>query len=232
MLKPIARKIYAGIPFKRMLFALMKRVGTPPESLYRHLHFSGDFRVAINQKESFLIRHYGFEVENELFWRGLFTGREGTALRIWVELSRDAKVIFDVGANSGVYALAAKAVNSDAAVFAIEPIARVFEKLRANDELNGFGIRCLAFAASDEDGEAAIFDFRGEHSYSSTFHRELFVNDDLVPTTVKTMRLDTFVREANIGRLDLMKIDVEGHEPAVLRGLGTFLEQFQPTMLV
>jgi FkbM family methyltransferase len=232
MLKPIVRKIYSGIPFKPAMFALVKRAATPPETLYRHLHFTGDFRVAVDREHAFLIRHYGFEVENELFWRGLFTGREGTALRIWVELARNASVIFDVGANSGVYALAAKAVNSKAAVFAFEPIRRVFEKLRVNDELNGFGIECLEVAASNEDGEAAIFDFQGEHSYSSTFHRELFVNDDLVPTTVKTTRLDTLISEMSIERLDLMKIDVEGHEPEVLQGMGSYLDRFRPTMLL
>ena len=45
-------------------------------------------------------------------------------------------------------------------------------------------------------------------------------------------RLDNFLQAHNCQRLDLLKIDVESHEPAVLRGLGDWLPRFHPSMIV
>jgi hypothetical protein len=49
---------------------------------------------------------------------------------------------------------------------------------------------------------------------------------------VKVKRLDTLICEYGIERVDLIKIDVEGHEPAVLEGLGDYLRRFSPTILI
>ncbi len=231
-MRKFAKKIYEAAPFKRRVFTVLKQVWIPGEHIYRHLHFNGDFDVSVDSQHSFKVRHFGFEVENTLFWEGLLGGWESTALRVWTQLARDAKVVFDVGANTGIYSLIAKAVNEKADVYALEPVKRVYEKLVINNELNGFDLKCLDVAASDEDGVAEIFDFPGNHTYSTTFHREIFSDDRLVPVEVKVKRLESLINERRIEQVDLMKIDVEGHEPAVLEGLGGYLEKFAPTMIV
>ena len=47
--------------------------------------------------------------------------RERQSLRLWLQAAKHARTIFDVGANSGVYALAG-AVNKNASIDAFEPI--------------------------------------------------------------------------------------------------------------
>lgn len=42
------RKLYRSIPFKRQIFTLAKRFGTPSERIFRHLHFEGTFPVRID----------------------------------------------------------------------------------------------------------------------------------------------------------------------------------------
>ena len=231
-MKRFAKAIYNFLPLKKQLFLAIRRFGVPSRRIYQHLHFKGDFTVRIDQTSSFHIRHYGFEMENDLFWGGIDRGSEKTALRMWCELVGKASVIFDVGANTGIYSLAAKALSPNAKLIAIEPVHRVFEKLVVNCWLNNFDISCIEAALSDEDGEATLFDFPGEHSYSSTFHKEIFGELDLVETQVKVVRLDTLVNEYQIDKIDLMKIDVEGHEADVLRGFGDCLERFKPTILI
>jgi len=49
---------------------------------------------------------------------------------------------------------------------------------------------------------------------------------------VRTTRLDTVIESYSINRVDLVKIDVEGHEPEVLDGMGRFLGEFKPTLLI
>ncbi|MGH7092109.1 MAG: FkbM family methyltransferase, partial [Stellaceae bacterium] len=50
-------------------------------------------------------------------------------------------------------------------------------------------------------------------------------------TPVILRRLDTIVAEARLARLDLVKIDVEGHERAVLAGAEAVLRRFRPAIV-
>jgi hypothetical protein len=49
---------------------------------------------------------------------------------------------------------------------------------------------------------------------------------------IDIVRLDTFIKQNNIQHIDLMKIDVETHEPQVLEGMGGYLKKFQPTFII
>jgi hypothetical protein len=56
--------------------------------------------------------------------------------------------------------------------------------------------------------------------------------DKTIETAIQVERLDTFVERMGIDRIDLMKMDVETHEPEVLAGMGRYLEEFAPAMLI
>lgn len=71
-MKRILKKIYKGIPFKKEFYTLLKNIGTPSESLYRHLHFNGIIKVKVNNRAKFKMTHYGYRLENEIFWNGLY----------------------------------------------------------------------------------------------------------------------------------------------------------------
>lgn len=79
-------------------------------------------------------------------------------MRLWRALTQDAEFITDVGANTGVFWLAAAALNPRTRIVALEPVQRNYEKLVATIALNSFKIRALQIAASDFDGEAIMFD--------------------------------------------------------------------------
>jgi FkbM family methyltransferase len=212
---------------------MLRKVFHPSEKVYKHLHFEGDFSVPIDNDHSFRIHHFGYEVENSLFWAGLDNGWERTSIGLWRRLVPNSSVIFDIGANTGVYSLIAKCLNPGARVIALEPISRVFSRLRQNVLLNGYDIECLELAASDFDGTATVYDTPTEHVYSVTVNRNLNAPDTpVVPTEIQTARLDTVLDRLEIDRLDLIKIDVETHEPQMLKGLGDKLSTFRPTMLV
>ncbi len=159
------------------------------------------------------MRHYGFELENEVFWRGLENGWEHVSISLWTKLVKEANVILDVGANTGIYSLIAKSVNPDSRVYAFEPVERVFEKLEFNNRLNDFDIICFDQALSDTDGEAIIYDVPSEHVYSVTVNKNINTLDaTVIPTKIKIMKLDTFIERIKIERVDLIKIDVETHQ--------------------
>ena len=232
MVRQILKRVYSRIPFKKQLFSLLKLFWIPSHSIYQHLHFRGVFEVKVENK-TFKIRHYGYEVENDLFWKGIGHGWEGTSLKLWMELCKVSTTIIDIGANTGVYALVAKTANYNADVYAFEPIKQVFDKLRGNCVINHYPIECLEYAVSNNDGTAKVFLPATEHVYSVTVNQNRLGGSIRVyEQEVKTKRLSSFIEERKIMNIDLMKIDVETHEVEVLEGMGRYLEEMRPSIIL
>jgi FkbM family methyltransferase len=231
-LKATLRRVYRSIPAKQPVYELMRRMGTPPEKLHKHLLFNGVFE-ARGASRPFKMVNSSCELETALFWRGLETAWEPASMALWRRLCRDALVIMDVGANSGLYALVAKAENPTAEVHAFEPIDRMFEKLANNVRLNGFDIRCEKVALSNVDGVGVVYDPGGETLLSVTVNKDLNA-PGVVSTKVEIplARLDTYLARERTPRIDLMKIDVETHEYEVLQGFEQQLREQRPTMLI
>ena len=231
-MKALLKKAYKALPYKQQIYSGLKQVWTPNEEIYKHLHFKGKFRVPVDGSYSFWINHYGFQIENEIFWAGLENGWEKESFKLWISLCKEAEYIFDVGANTGIYSLIAHAVNPNAKVWAFEPVERVFKKLEENISLNQFPTVCVNKALSDSDGTAIIYDSGGEHVLSVTVNQNLTPSREVEEVSIPITRLDTYIRQNPIPRIDLMKIDVECHEPEVLKGMGDLLSQHQPIMLI
>ena len=221
MFKRVAKAAYASLPMKRQLFEVLRPLGLPPK-LFQHLHFTGPFDTHLG----FRMEAGGEVLENELFWGAEW---ERLSLQTWREHAGTASVILDIGANTGVYALAAKAVNSKAQVIAFEPVTRIAKRLRRNIALNGFDIEVEELAISDADGTAMIHDTDSGLNYSASLEDTFDFNTAAYP--VPTRSLDSVLAARNWPPVGLMKIDVEMHEPAVFRGMAETIRRFRPTIL-
>ncbi len=141
----------------------------------------------------------------------------------------------DVGANMGLYSLfAAGRVGPEGRVLAVEPSGRECEQLRSNLELNGLNnVAIMRTAAARNIGEAQlrVAENRcGGHNTLGTF---------AYPTTKQARKesvslrpLDDIVKEANLSEVNVIKIDVEGAELAVLEGACQVIEQYRPAILI
>jgi FkbM family methyltransferase len=168
----------------------------------------------------------GEKIENELFWGGDW---ERKSLEIWSSHSRQANLIIDIGANTGVYALAAKAANPAARVIAFEPIVRIADLMRHNVAMNNYDIQVEAVAVSDRTGTATIHDVADGMNYGASL--EDFPGNE-TSYEIQTVSLDDYLASRDWPRVDLIKVDVETHEPAVFRGMQETIERFKPTILV
>jgi FkbM family methyltransferase len=232
-MKKLIKSIYSIIPLKKEFFILLRLFWRPGQRIYRHLHFKGVFTVPLEKGRSFRMKHFGYEVENDIFWAGITNGWEKESLKLWIKLCEKADVIFDLGANTGIYSMVAKSIKPKSRVFAFEPVNRIFAKLKENIALNRYDITGVEKAVSDKDGTAIIYDTSTEHVYAVTVNKNLSDPDvKVTETEIKTVTLDTVVREYNLEKIDLIKIDVETHEPEVLAGFSTYLPKFKPTMLI
>lgn len=233
-MKQYLKKIYELLPLKPFVFGLIKSCISLPPAIYQHLHFKGVFKVKIDKEHSFLIYHHGGIEENEIFWKGLEGGWEKRSTAIWTQLASKKQTILDIGANTGLYAMIAKTINPSSAVHAFEPIPAVFQLLNKNKSINHFDIHNHEVALSDFNGIATIYlPDHTDFAYSVTVNQNrLSKNTKVKELTIKTKTLSQFIEENKIQTIDLMKIDVETHEPEVLLGMGKYLNEFRPTMLI
>jgi FkbM family methyltransferase len=231
ILRRALKKLYHILPFKKPLFYLVRFVHVPSSHIYQHLYFKGWFDVKTS-KSKFSIFHHGYQIENEIFWKGL-EGWEGLSIQLWIKLSTLSDVIIDIGANTGIYALVSKSINPKSKVYAYEPVKRVFDKLVLNINKNKFDIKAEEIAISNHDGTAIIYDQPTEHIYSVTINKNLAHESTVVtPVSIVTKTLSTIIEENKLQKIDLIKIDVETHEPEVLEGLGKYLGLFKPILLL
>lgn len=137
----------------------------------------------------------------------------------------------DVGANVGNFALeGASAVGPQGRVIAFEPHPRVFRFLSENLKLNpSLKITATQTAVSDHKGQSIMEDGRRDDMNALTESRSA-ANSGVPSVTVPTITLDEALAEEP-GKIDLLKIDVEGAEMHVLRGAGKTLERSEALMI-
>lgn len=199
---------------------------------YSHVPYAGVVDVASGAGR-FKIVSRGHNIENALYWEGLF-GHEPTTMRLWVEAAAEADVVLDIGANSGVFGLAAAAAGAKA-VHAFEPLPRVYNILVENYQLNSFGgARIWPFAVGERNGVATIFDPGGDAPTSASLS-ERFAKahlGDASAVEVPVVSIDEFFQASGISRVDLIKIDVEGYEKFALRGMKKTVARYGPAILM
>jgi FkbM family methyltransferase len=104
--------------------------------------------------------------------------------------------------------------------------------LVANNQLNGFDTICRTEAVSNYRGKGVIYDLPTEHIYSVTLNSmRPDYSAQTKKVTVDTIAIADIVKEEGLSTVDLIKIDVESHEPEVIEGIGGYLDEFKPTIL-
>jgi FkbM family methyltransferase len=232
-MKKTLKIIYESIPFKLQIYNLLRKFIRLPHHLHQYLYFTGVFKTYINDRY-FLMKNYGyqFHVENEYFWGGISNGWEKVSTKIWLALSKNTDSILDIGANTGCFSLISKTVNPTTQIHCFEPLPGVLEKLRLNISLNNYDINIHPYALSNFNGNAKVYPTSLDHVYSVTVNKNLFENAQVHEQVIEVRKLADVIRENNITKIDLMKIDVETHEVEVLEGMGEYLSKFQPDMLI
>jgi FkbM family methyltransferase len=231
LMKKVIAKIFHIIPFKKEIYSIIRNFYIP--SSYASRPIKGDIKLFWNRNNYFKIySDYDLYIETELFWLGFYGGWEKKSLELWVKLCKTSDTIFDVGANSGIYSLIAQSVNPNSVVFAFEPIERNLELLNYNNKLNKFNIRINNNAVSSSDGQATMFILPNVVNYMASVNKNRYVDKEVIETSVSTIKLSSFITMNNIEKVDLIKIDVEGHELEVLQGLEPYLKKMAPTLLI
>ena len=144
-------------------------------------------------------------------------------------------MVIDVGAHVGAYAKYYSAlVGKNGLVYAYEAHPRVFEEL--SGRLQGYkNVFCHNFAISKQSDERMKMRIYPEIDHESATVEESLMTSERMPgktilIEVTTKSLDSCFLEKS-SRCSFMKIDVEGHEHAVIEGAGKLIQRDKPVIL-
>lgn len=154
----------------------------------------------------------------------------------WVyrKLLRPGDTLIDVGANVGALAIsAARIVGPQGEVFAFEPqieLAKLIDRSATENGLSNLTV--LPVALSDHDGTAELVVPLCSSGYASLEH-DYSLSDTRTRLSVTLVASDRCLTKA-IGErpVRLVKIDVEGHEAAVVRGARSWIVQKLPDYIL
>lgn len=172
-----------------------------------------------------------------LFWAGV-EGFEYNSARVFCELVKNSKVLFDIGANIGYYSLLGSSIcHKKIEVFAFEPMPSIFDFLNKNCDANGFdNIRCFQLALSDAEGEATFygvvnpkFENLPQLTGDGGLSKEHSGKISKIQFKVNTIGLDDFVAtHLSDKKIDLIKLDTEANEHRVLSAAHKVLSEHRP----
>lgn len=151
-----------------------------------------------------------------------FFDKEPETIR-WIAGMPEKAVLFDIGANIGTYTLWA-GITRAARVYAFEPEAANFSTLNVNIRLNGLAERCIAYCAGIADRMSLDTLHVSRTDVGQSGHQVGHRLPGSVAQGIVTLTLDHLVYEAGLPCPSHLKIDVDGIEPAILRGGARLLE--------
>ncbi|MEX0875106.1 MAG: FkbM family methyltransferase [Actinomycetota bacterium] len=167
-------------------------------------------------------------------------------LYLLAKIVPDDAVVFDVGANIGLHSIALAQLAPKGFVHAVEPIPRTAGHLEANLRRNGVtNAEVHRVALGSAPGELTIYENREFAAGSTVIDDSSFVARTYADRTmteseesqgsfvkVPTTTLDLLGVQRGFDKLDLVKIDAEGHDIEVLRGGIETIRSMNATALV
>jgi FkbM family methyltransferase len=175
---------------------------TPREG-WREVTVAGDYRMTLDLANAIHRQIFmGCFARNMTKWARALLAAGGTFL--------------DVGAHAGYFTLlASNRVGAAGRVFAVEPNPRTFATLARHLTGNAVSnVQAMMCGLADTPGVLALHMPPSDLDFNAT----ILPRAGWTRTEVPVRTLDECVRDWNIDRIDLMKIDVEGAEPLVLAG--------------
>ena len=200
----------------------------PPAGVLNMKTKNGRIKMATNQT-SYLTKL--------VFWEGYKSFEYSI---IFEKLANKVGVFLDIGANIGYYSLLAAKANPSIDIYAFEPAKGPKYYLEKNITINNFNsrIHMVELALSDQNGiidfyevestkyNSRIFNLSGEHNAGTKKTSRNFVKN-----SVKSITLKDFIISEKLSRIDLIKIDTEGTEVAILNSGKQYIKEFQPIII-
>lgn len=173
-------------------------------------------------------------IDSALYFCGCYEPETSRALSRYL---RPDMTVIEVGANIGAHTfeIAQQLDPRQGKLYSFEPTVYAFEKLQRNFQLNDFRHVVLEKVALSDTNEQR--DIHRATSPETMPFKASWNRSKRDPKTnsidrITFRRLDDYIAEQGIQRLDLLKVDVDGYEMCVLRGGLETLRRFHPLLII
>lgn len=154
-------------------------------------------------------------------------------LRAIREALRHGGVALDVGANKGSYLYSMARWAGASPVVAFEPQSRLATYLTQACRRAGLrNVTIENLALSNQQGELKLFVPGDSHSPGASLEASIADKTDCHTETVTVTTLDAYAAEKLHAPVRVIKIDVEGHELAVLQGALALIRRDKPLLVI
>jgi FkbM family methyltransferase len=167
-------------------------------------------------------------IERQVYYRGAY---EPIEAYLFTRLVRPGWTVVDAGANVGQYTLlAASRVGPTGMVYGFEPVPANFARLEAHLRDNRVtNVRASRLALWHEPGEVRLGLTADAVGNAGLFSVGTSASSMV---TAPAEPFDAFAERVGIGRVDLVKMDIEGAEWAALRGMRRTFDRDRPLLLM
>ena len=195
----------------------------------------GELRIRYPESHDFFMCSDGSDaIASRLYFGGVH-GYEGSTSRVLTRFFEQGGIFFDIGANSGIYSLMAATFPQTIEVHAFEPMVTALNILQNNVRKNQFSkVRVNKLAIGDHEGTLELAVPRGivlPTGSSAAGSGKFEDSSELFSEKVLLTTLDFYIERNGIKACDLIKIDTETTEPAVLRGASKTIARFRPKIV-
>lgn len=141
------------------------------------------------------------------------------------KLNTEPKIVLDIGSFSLTNSMKMRAAYPNARILAFDPVPSEPYHFDLQKTAKDHNIELFKFGFSDENNEEIDFYFVTTNAdYSSLLEPIDNYGDDIVTTKINVRRLDSFLEEISIDKVDVMFLDTGGTELRILKGMGTYLD--------
>jgi FkbM family methyltransferase len=146
---------------------------------------------------------------------------ENYEIEVFRSLCKAGATVVDIGANVGLYtAIAAARVGKEGTVIAIEPHPESYQYLEKTVVGNSLTqVRSFKLAAGDSDKTIALF-LTADNKADSRIYNDTGQRQKIF---TQMLDLDSLLSDIGIGKVDVIKMDIQGAEALALRGMSRTL---------
>lgn len=203
---------------------------------YAHVVYALAYKITHNLKASDMVNY--IYVFKEIYIDGDYEGA--------LNVLKHGGVVFDVGGNQGLFALYLNDTLRDLTVHVFEPIPEIYEEavhnIAANNKHNTFYVNRFGLSDKNEDkyinylpsacGLSSVNDIEekkevivaskcGSSIACRWFYKTVLIPrlNDVQQRLITLRRMSDYITSMGISKIDVVKIDVEGYELEVLKGI-------------
>ena len=144
------------------------------------------------------------------------------------QLLKDDSVFVDIGTNKGIYLYQAEKIIKSGKIYGFEPNTSLVNYIKPLFPK----VKIFPLAVSSTTGTSVLHIPKKANGLQDTRASLEDMGDEVEKVEIQTITLDDWTKQENARKIDLVKIDVEGHEFDTIKGCKTILETIKPTFII